>query len=69
MAKERIPMRKIKETLRLRFGLKLSQRQTARSLNLGRATVHEYEQRFRSSGLSWPFPETIDDVALEALLF
>ncbi len=69
MAKERIPMRKIKETLRLRFGLKLSQRQTARSLNLGRATVHEYEQRLKSSGLQWPLPESMDDVALEALLF
>ncbi len=69
MANERISMRKIKETLRLRFGLGLSQRQTAQSINIGRSTVQEYEDRFKAAGLSWPLPETMDNVSLEALLF
>ena len=56
MANERIPMRKIKETLRLRFGLGLSQRQTARSINISRSAVQEYEDRFKVSGLVWPLP-------------
>ena len=69
MANERIPMRKIKETLRLRFGLGLSQRQTARSINISRSAVQEYEDRFKTASLVWPLPETMDDAALEALLF
>ena len=69
MANERIRMRKIKETLRLRFGLGLSQRQTAQSINIGRSTVQEYEDRFKAAHLVWPLPETMDDAALEALLF
>lgn len=69
MANERITMRKIKEALRLLFGLKLSQAQTARSLNIGRTTVVEYAHRFKVSGLPWPLPEGWDDLALEERLF
>lgn len=69
MANERISMRKIKEALRLLYGLKLSQAQTAKSLNVGRTTIVEYARRFKSSGLSWPLPEGLDDRAIEELLF
>ena len=69
MANERIHMRKIKEALRLLFGLKLSQAQTAKSLNVGRTTIVEYARRFKTSGLSWPLPEELDDLAIEELLF
>ncbi|HXM40303.1 MAG TPA: hypothetical protein VN924_03580 [Bryobacteraceae bacterium] len=33
-------MRKVKEVLRLRFGLGLQQNQIARSYSIGQATVH-----------------------------
>ncbi len=69
MANERITMRKIKEALRLLLGLKLSQVQTAKSLNVGRTTIVEYARRFKASGLSWPLPEGLDDLAIEELLF
>lgn len=69
MANERISMRKIKETLRLRLGIGLSRSQTARSLKIGKTTVGQYEARFKASGLSWPLVPDTDDAALEALLF
>ena len=52
MAQERLAMRDIKELLRLRFGLKLSQRQTAKASGYGRTTVQEYEERARRGNLT-----------------
>ena len=49
-------MRKTREVLRLYFELKLRQRQIARSANVSQSTVHEYVERFRAAGLSWPLP-------------
>src|SRR5438270_4573710 len=62
-------MRKIKEVLRLRFGLGLHQSQIARSCSIGQATVHRYLQKAAAAGLSWPLPEDVDDRRLEELLF
>jgi transposase len=45
MAQERLAMRDIKELLRLRFKVGLSQRQTAKASGFGRTTVQEYEAR------------------------
>ncbi len=61
-------MRKIKEVLRLRFGLGLKQSQIARSCSLGQGTVHRYLQKATAAGLSWPLPEDLDDRRLEELL-
>lgn len=69
MSNERISVRKIKEVLRHRFTLGLSSVQTARVMGIGRTTVREYEARFKSSGLSWPLPENMDDAVLEGRLF
>jgi len=62
-------MRKIKEVLRLRFGLGLHQSQVARSCSIGQATVHRYLAKAAAVGLSWPLPEDWDDARLEELLF
>ena len=62
-------MRKVKEVLRLRFGLGLQQNQIARSCSIGQATVHRYLQKAAAAGLSWPLPEDLDDRRLEELLF
>ena len=69
MAQERLSMRKIKEILRLRWELGFSRRQTARSCRISHSTVSEYENRARQAGLSWPFPEDLDEGSLESLLF
>ena len=62
-------MRHIKEVLRLKWGQRLSQRQIAQSMGISRPAVAEYLRRAEQAGLSWPLPETLDDQALEQLLF
>ena len=69
MAMERIPVRKIKETLRLRHACKLSQRQVAGAVRVAPSTVSDYLKRAKTAGLSWPLPEDLDDDSLERLLF
>lgn len=69
MAMERIPVRKIKETLRLRHACKLSQREVAGAVRVAPSTVSDYLKRAKTAGLSWPLPEGLDDDALERLLF
>lgn len=61
---ERLPMRHLREILRLRHERKLSQREIARSLSIGLGTVSEFLGRAERVGLSWPVPEGWDDQAL-----
>ena len=56
-------MRKIREVLRLKFEVGLSARQVAVSLQVGRASVGEYLNRFAASGLTWP--TQLSDAELE----
>ena len=69
MPGKRVSMRKTREVLRLSFELKLGQRQIARSVNLSQSTVHDYLERFRSTGLSWPLPGGMSEAELERKLF
>jgi transposase len=62
-------MRKTREVLRLYFDLKLGQRQIARSANLSQSTAHDYLERFRATGLSWPLPAGMSEAELERKLF
>jgi transposase len=69
MPAKRLPMRKIREVLRLSWGLGLTSRQVAASLGLARSTVAEYVRRAEEAGLSWPLPPDCDDFILERRLF
>lgn len=69
MPGKRVSMRKTREVLRLRFDLKLGQRQIARSANISQSTVHDYLERFTAAGLSWPLPVEMSEAQLEAALF
>jgi transposase len=69
MPGERLSMRKIRETLRLRFGHGLSQRAIADSLQLSVGAVNGYLGRARRAGVGWPLPDDLDDQRLEGLLF
>ena len=69
MPRERIPMRKIKEVLRLKWSCGLSRRGIAKSCSVARSTVDEYVNRSAEAGLVWPLPESLDDTALEQLLY
>ena len=69
MPQERVSVRKMKELLRLKYDLRLSQTQIARSCNIGQSSVFRYLKRFEESGLVWPLPAECDDRLLEELLF
>jgi len=62
-------MRKIREVMRLSYGLKASRREIALSVDIARSTVAEYLYRSEAAGLSWPVPEDLSDEDLERLLF
>jgi transposase len=62
-------MRKINEVLRLRFELKRSHRQIARSIGAASSTVAEYLRRFGEAGLVWPLSASLSEAELEAKLF
>jgi transposase len=62
-------MRKVRELLRLKFGLGLSDRKIATSLGIARSTVSEGLKRAAAAGITWPLPDELDDAALEAQLY
>ena len=68
MPRERLPMRKIGDVLRLHAS-GLSKRRIAVSLNIGRTAVGDYISRARRADLDWPLPEDLSEVDLERLLF
>jgi len=68
MPGERLPMRKIRDVLRLHAG-GLSKRRIAVSLNIGATSAGEYLRRARRAGLGWPLPDDLSDEELERLLF
>ena len=69
MPTPRLPMRKIREVLRLKHDQGLSHRAVAQACSLGVGTVTLYLQRAIDRGVSWPVPAELDDAALEARLF
>jgi hypothetical protein len=62
-------MRRVREVLRLRHALGMSDRSIAQSLGIGKTTVGEYVCRAKVIGITWPVPEEIDDAELERRLF
>ncbi len=69
MANRRLPMRKIKEVLRLKYGCGLSAREIARSCQVSRSTVAEYLMRAKAAGISWPEAAELTDTGIEEKLF
>ena len=65
MPAERAPMRKVREVLRLRHALGVSERQIAFTIGVSRSTVGEYLRRAAVIGITWPVPERLDDAELE----
>ena len=64
----RLPMRKLRELLRLKAA-GLPSRQIGASLGIGGTTVVDYLARARRAGIAWPLSDEMTDAALEALLF
>jgi len=67
MPARKLPMRLVREILRLRHG-GLSQRQIARSLSIGLGTVCECLAGAARAGLGWPLPDELDEGRLAGLL-
>src|SRR5258708_21771856 len=62
-------MRKIKEVLRLKYGLGLSARQIASSCGIARSTVAEYLMRAQAAGPGGPLPAASEGATIEARFF
>ncbi|MCB9530074.1 MAG: IS21 family transposase [Myxococcales bacterium] len=63
-------MRRIREILRLKLDIGLSNRDTARAAGSSPASVCDMMQRAARAGLqSWPDAEALDEATLEALLY
>lgn len=70
MTAERLPVRKLREIIRLKLQVGMSGRAIARSCGASPSTVTAYLGRIAVAKLSWPLrAELDDDAALEALLF
>ena len=54
MAQERLPMRKIREVLRLRYELGRGCREIARACGVSHSTALDYLRRAQAAGLAWP---------------
>lgn len=62
-------MRKLKEIARLRFEAGRTFTEIASAAGVARSTVQLTVQRMTEAGLSWPWPEALDEAAIEARLF
>jgi transposase len=69
MATERLPMRKTREVLRLRWELGLTVRETSRGLGVSVGVVQKTSSRATLAGLNWEAVKGLDDVALEERLY
>jgi transposase len=69
MATERLPMRHIREILRLKWGLKRSHREAARSLGISAGAVASVLSRATAIGLRVEALEGLTDEALEQRLY
>src|SRR3977135_3579881 len=68
MGKSGLPMRKIRDVLRL-SAAGLSKRQIAASLGIGPTAAGACLRRAREAGISCPLPDDLGDAALECRLF
>ena len=69
MPAERVPMRQVREILRLTFSGDVAGREIARRMGIAPSTVRAVVERFRSSGLSGPLGDDMTDEKLEERLY
>jgi len=69
MPQERLPVRKIREVIRLHHEAELSNRAIARVCKVSNSTVGEYLARAEQAGLGWPPPDGLSDADLYQRLF
>lgn len=65
----KIPMKKVREVIRLHSMMQLSSRKIKGATGVARSTIQEYIKRFESSGLTMEQIDTLDDKTLQTRLF
>ncbi|MFO1400116.1 MAG: IS21 family transposase [Steroidobacteraceae bacterium] len=68
MGQARLPVRKIREVLRLKAE-GFSDRQVGVAIGSARSTVQECVKRAREAGIAWPLPPELDEAALQERLY
>src|SRR4051794_40258477 len=69
MPRPKVAMRRIKEVLRLKEGLGLSDTAVSRSVRIARSTVKEYLDRAAAAGLKWETVAELSEEELDRRLF
>jgi transposase len=69
MANRRLPVRKIKEVLRLKYSCNLSEREISQSCQVSRSTVADYLMKAKAAGIGWPESLSLTDTQIEERLF
>ncbi len=64
MARGKLSVRYIKEILRLRYEVGLSQRDISHSVRVSVGSVNQYLARAAKAGLGWPLPDDMDQKGL-----
>jgi transposase len=69
MPQERLTLRKIREILRLKKEVGVSNRAIARACKISNSTVGDYLRRYQAANLPWPLPEGMSEEELYRKLF
>ena len=69
MPNKRLPMRKIKEILRLKYVCGLSEREIAQSCRVTRSTVGNYLRRAAAAKVTWQMAKGLNETELQSRLF
>ena len=69
MPAQRLPMRQVREVLRLKHAAGYSVRRISEAIGISHSTAAEYLRRAAVVGITWPVPPGLDDAALERKLF
>jgi transposase len=68
MPTKKVPMKKIREVLRLHYEANLSHRKIARACGMSKGVVSKYLALAKAQGIPWPLPAGWDESELEARL-
>ena len=69
MPRIRLSMRKIREILRLKYEMELSNRQIGIAVNTSATSIGRVLKRAKIAGLTWPVDSSLDDYFLDQVLF
>ena len=69
MPNRRLPVRKVKEVLRLKYDCGLSEREIAKSCRIARSTVADYLMKAKAANICWPEASDLTEVEINERLF